>query len=141
MSTQTPNEQTRSYAHLSDADPEWTRVEAAQRETDKFARELFALPIERLRTLGYRPPPLPADSPIPGKDILVTETKIPTRDGIAVGVRIYRALDVAPGSTLFLNAHGGGMAYSCVQGYSDLTSAYQAGLWARRKPKKRRIVS
>jgi acetyl esterase/lipase len=95
-------------ANLSDPSTEWNSVAAIQKEKDELAREMLFIPIEQYRAIGYRAPPVPADSPVPGKDLNISHRKVEVRDGSEIDIRIYTPDHCTPGSLLFFNAHGGG---------------------------------
>ena len=101
----------RRHAHLSQVDPAWELVAPTQQITDTAAAKFFDLPLQEFRALPYRPPPLPADVPVPGKDVAITEDQIRVRDGTTIGLRIYKPCDPPPKSLLLLNAHGGGWRF------------------------------
>lgn len=107
--TDSSNLQGCRYSHLSEVDPSWSSVDHKQREVDLNAAKALALPIEKFRALGYRPPPLPEDVPVPGIDINIVINKIPTRDGAKIGLRIYKPTRPVTDALLFFNAHGGGI--------------------------------
>lgn len=96
------------FAHLSKVNPEWEKVEPAYKEVQQKMNELYSLPIEAFRQIPYRPPPIPADSPVLGTDINVTEKEIVVRDGARIGIRIYQPVVLGKGHLLFFNVHGGG---------------------------------
>lgn len=54
------------------------------------------------------PPALPADCPVPGVDIEITDSDASARDGYKVPIRIYKSLKPQDNATLYLKAHGGG---------------------------------
>jgi hypothetical protein len=86
----------------------WHSVAAAQKKNDDIAREVLALPLAEFRALGYRPPPLPTNAPIPGKDIDISTLEITVRDGAKVSLRLFQPRMAEAGKLLFFNAHGGG---------------------------------
>lgn len=96
------------YTHFSDANSAWQSVASKQREIDKISRELLALPIEKFRKIAYKPPPLPEDAPIPGKDLNITQGEVSVRDGTRISIRIYKPLNPPDAALLFFNVHGGG---------------------------------
>ncbi|KAH8703863.1 lipase esterase family protein [Talaromyces proteolyticus] len=95
-------------AALAEQSDEWALVANLQKEKDELSRKLYALPVEQFRAAGYRPPPIPPDSPTPGKDLDIVQTEVEVRDGTKILIRIYTSTDHSPGSLLFFNAHGGG---------------------------------
>jgi hypothetical protein len=96
------------FAHLSNPDPAWLQVATKQQSLEKLADELYSLPIAELREVAYRPPPLPANAPVIGRDITVARDELAVRDGARIGVRIYRPIDHGSNLLLFFNIHGGG---------------------------------
>lgn len=96
------------FGFLSNPDPSWLQVAAKQQSLEKVADEFFNLPMSELRKVVYRPPLLPANAPIIGKDILVDQIEIAVRDGTKIGVRVYRPKDYGSNHLLFFNVHGGG---------------------------------
>lgn len=106
--TNTSNLEGRRHAHLSQFNPAWASVAQKQKESDLMAVKALKLPINEFRALGYRPPPLPEDAPLPDIDINITVDEVSTNDGFKVGVRIYKPVVPLPNALLFFNAHGGG---------------------------------
>ncbi|QKX57330.1 uncharacterized protein TRUGW13939_04442 [Talaromyces rugulosus] len=94
--------------NLSEPSTEWNSVAAIQKEKDELAMKMLFIPIEQYRAIGYRAPPVPADSPVPGKDLNISHRKVYVRDGSEIDIRIYTPDHCTPGSLLFFNAHGGG---------------------------------
>jgi hypothetical protein len=94
---------------LSTPHTEWMKVAAKQEAADKITKKAFKLPVEEFRKIPYKPPPVPSYAPVPGKDINIAETKVRVRDGVEIGIRIYRPLSKNPQKILFLNVHGGGI--------------------------------
>lgn len=93
---------------LADTSEEWELVAAIQKKKDELSRKLIALPIEHYRAVGYRPPPIPEDSPVLGKDLNIVQKEVSVRDGTKILIRIYTSINPSRGSLLFFNAHGGG---------------------------------
>lgn len=102
----------RTFEHLSIPDPSWLQIAAKQQVIDKLADVLYSLPLDEFRKVAYKPPPLPADAPVIGGDIDVEHTKITTRDGTRIGLRIYRPIDHGSNHLLLFNIHGGGRSNS-----------------------------
>jgi hypothetical protein len=75
------------HAHLSQIDPAWSSVASKQKEADLMAEKALNLPINEFRALGYRPPPLPEDAPLPGIDINITVDEISINSGTKIRVR------------------------------------------------------
>lgn len=98
----------RKYEYLSNPDPSWLQVALKQQSLEKLADELYSLPIIEFRKVAYKPPPLPANAPIIGRDLNVDQTDIAVKDGARIGVRIYRPIDHESNHLLFFNIHGGG---------------------------------
>ncbi|KAH8714616.1 lipase esterase family protein [Ilyonectria robusta] len=96
------------FAHLSQAHPEWNKVASKQRELEPLAQRLYSLPLEEFRKVPYRPPPLPANAPVPGIDIIIREDEVIVRDGAKVKVRMYEPVHLSSRHLLFFNIHGGG---------------------------------
>lgn len=96
------------FAHLSNVHPEWEKVAARYKAVEQKMNELYSLPIEEFRQIPYRPPPIPAASPVLGTDINIREKEIVVRDGAQVGIRIYQPAVLGKGHLLFFNVHGGG---------------------------------
>jgi acetyl esterase/lipase len=88
---------------------EWQAFAPLQEQKEKLAAFMWSLPIEDFRAQKYTPPPLPADAPIPNKDLVINERQIIVSDGHQISMRIYQSLKAPRGALLFLNAHGGGM--------------------------------
>lgn len=103
-----PSQSRYLYAHLSDSNPAWESVASKQSEADRISRKLLALPIEQLRALTYRPPPLPEDTPTPEKDLYITQHEVAVRDGMKIPIRIYKPITPLHDALLFFNVHGGG---------------------------------
>lgn len=127
------------YAHLSEVDPSWSSEAQRQKELDAIAQEALNLPILEFRALGYKPPPLPKDAPIPNIDIRITVDEVTVKDGTKVGVRIYKPIpSPPPKALLFYNVHGGGYIQLPLKtksyGFTEMLS--QVGLWAVRNLKK-----
>lgn len=66
------------------------------------------LPIAEVRALGCRPPPLPADAPVLGKDISKSFLEILARDGTTICLSVYKPVTAIDDALLFFNIHGGG---------------------------------
>lgn len=96
------------FAHLSQAHPEWSKVASKQRALEPLAQRLYSLPLEEFRKVPYGPPPLPANTPVPGIDIIIREDEVIVRDGAKVKVRIYEPVHLSSCHLLFFNIHGGG---------------------------------
>lgn len=96
------------YAHLSEMSPDWIEVAHDHEEAAKLADTLYKLPLEEFRKVPYKPPPLPTNVPVPGRDLKITEDMVTVRDGYAIAIRLYQPLDPGDNRVLFLNIHGGG---------------------------------
>lgn len=101
-----------TFQHLSIPDPSWLQIAAKQQGIDKLADEFYSLPLNEFRKVAYKSPPLPADAPVIGRDIDVEHTKITTRDGTRIGLRVYRPIDHESNHLLLFNIHGGGKSNS-----------------------------
>lgn len=100
------------HANLSQIDPAWSSVARKQKEADLMAEKALSMPINKFRALGYRPPPLPDNAPVPGADINITVEEISINGGTKIGVRIYRPICSPSDALLFFNVHGGGAVLS-----------------------------
>ncbi|EFX06321.1 lipase esterase family protein [Grosmannia clavigera kw1407] len=98
----------RRYEHLSSPDPVWLQVAEKHQVLEPLADKLYSLPIEEFRKVPYKPPPLPANAPVIGKDVAVEQAEITVRDGAKIAARICRPIERKDGSVLFFNIHGGG---------------------------------
>lgn len=101
-----------TFEHLSIPDPSWLQIAAKQQVIDKLADGLYSLPLDEFRKVAYKPPPLPTGAPVIGRDIDVEHTKITTRDGTRIGLRIYRPINHGSNHLLLFNIHGGGKSNS-----------------------------
>ncbi|VUC23915.1 unnamed protein product [Clonostachys rosea] len=106
METAGPNE--RRHAFLSTMHPAWRAVAELHATTEKSASTLYELPIEEFRQVPYRPPPLAADAPVPGRDIRISRREVSVRDGAVIGLRLYEPMTEGKSRTVFFNVHGGG---------------------------------
>lgn len=97
-----------SFAHLSTAHSEWEEIAESHRAIEERLDKLYSLPIEEFRKVPYRPPPLPRNAPVPGQDLVISQSQVAVRDGTLLDVRIYQPLNVSDGHLLFFNVHGGG---------------------------------
>lgn len=102
------------YAHLSAVNPEWAKVAESHKAIEEKSAALYSLPIEEFRKVPYRPAPLPADAPVPGRDIDITQREVIVRDGTKIMVRIYQPAKLGKAHILFFNVHGGGKITSTV---------------------------
>jgi hypothetical protein len=98
----------RRFADLSAAHPEWAKVAESHKLLQEKANMLYSLPIEEFRKVPYRPAPLAADVPLPGRDLKITQREVAVRDGTNVMIRIYQPIQFGRGRILFFNVHGGG---------------------------------
>lgn len=96
------------HAHLSEVNPAWDSVASQQKGLDELSKKIFSLPIKEFRALKYRPPPLPEDIPVPGRDINIAHHEIDVRDGTKIALRIYTPIHPPRCALLFFNLHGGG---------------------------------
>ncbi|KAL6411550.1 lipase esterase family protein [Ilyonectria robusta] len=87
------------FAHLSQAHPEWNKVASKQRELEPLAQRLYSLPLEEFRKVPYRPPPLPANAPVPGIDIIIREDEVIVRDGAKVKCAVVAQISSHEGIT------------------------------------------
>lgn len=99
--------------NTSEAAPEWEVVADAQKQKDILTREAIALPIEKFRQIPYRPPPVPSEAAIEGRDINITEEWVTVRDGTDISLRVYTPIPRPERSMLVFNAHGGGITVKC----------------------------
>ncbi|KAK5257913.1 hypothetical protein LTR40_008954, partial [Exophiala xenobiotica] len=86
----------------------WGSVATSQSQVDEISKQAFQLPIAQLRALGYRPPTLPKDAPVPGKDIEKSSLDIAVRDSTEIRLAIYKPIGPVSNALLFFNIHGGG---------------------------------
>ncbi|KAK5207783.1 hypothetical protein LTS03_005969 [Exophiala xenobiotica] len=86
----------------------WGSVATSQSQVDEISKQAFQLPIAELRALGYRPPTLPKDAPVPGKDIEKSSLDIAVRDSTEIRLAIYKPIGPVSNALLFFNIHGGG---------------------------------
>ncbi|KIV81006.1 hypothetical protein PV11_08460 [Exophiala sideris] len=86
----------------------WGSVATSQRQVDEISKNALQLPIAELRAFGYRPPPLPRDAPVSGKDIEKSSLDIVVRDGTEIRLAIYKPIGAVSNALLFFNIHGGG---------------------------------
>lgn len=95
-------------AHLSAPHPEWIKVAEGHAMVEARLSVLYSLNIDEFRKVPYRPPPVSANAPTPGHDLVITQREIEVRDGAKVALRIYKPIHQATGHPLFFNIHGGG---------------------------------
>lgn len=98
----------RRHAFLSTMHPAWRTVAERHATTEKAASALYDLATEEFRKVPYRPPPLAADAPVPGRDVQISHREISVRDGAVIGLRIYEPVTKGNSRTVFFNVHGGG---------------------------------
>jgi acetyl esterase/lipase len=96
------------FMHLSNPDPAWLQVATKHQTLEDLADELYRLPITEFRKVAYRPPPLPSNAPVIGRNITVDQDEFTARDGTRIGVRVYRPIEHGSNHLLFFNIHGGG---------------------------------
>jgi hypothetical protein len=128
------------HTRLSEIDPEWALIAHKQRDADIMAGKALSLPIREFRALGYRPPALPEDAPVPDIDIIIGVEQISVKDGTKIGIRIYRPVLQPKNALLFFNVHGGGSASTTFL-TSKILTLWQVGCLAAQKPKKDRTGS
>lgn len=103
-------------SELATPHPEWAKVAENHKALEEKMEILFNLPIKEFREIPYRAAPMPADVPVPGRDLNISESTVPARDGTPIGVRIYNPIVKGKENVLFYNIHGGGRRIgSCYQ--------------------------
>ncbi|KAI0134314.1 esterase/lipase/thioesterase [Xylariales sp. AK1849] len=73
------------------------------------------------------PPVIPDDCPLPGKDVILSKTKVPVRDGTTVEIKIYKSPKVQPSAALIFRMHGGGWTV-CSHGVEEAENLYFGAL-------------
>jgi hypothetical protein len=126
----------RRFAHLSAMHPEWAKVAESHKALEEKANELYSLPIEEFRKVPYRPAPLAADVPVPGRDLEITQREVVVRDGPNLMIRIYQPIKLRKGHLLFFNVHGGGEMTRASTLSESWLNARQVGRSGRRKLRK-----
>lgn len=101
-------DKTPRYAHLSEPDPAWLEVAEAHAPLDELAAKMYSLPLNEFRKVPYKPGPLPANAPQPGRDVNIRTGEVVVRDGHKIGIRIYEPPVRRNDRLLFFNVHGGG---------------------------------
>lgn len=105
MSEERANSQ---YGHLSNPSDSWLQVAEQHQTIEILSDKLYHLPINEFRQVPYRPPPLPANVPVVGKDITIENFTITVRDETEIALRAYRPINHKCDHLLFFNVHGGG---------------------------------
>ncbi|OAA66609.1 alpha/beta hydrolase fold-3 domain-containing protein [Niveomyces insectorum RCEF 264] len=100
------------YGHYAALDPEFAKLKPA---IDANIAQLFAIEDwAAFRAAWLAPSPLPAGCPQPGTDVHVRYTKMPTRDGAEIELKIMEAAATthinkdATDNVCVLRLHGGG---------------------------------
>ena len=96
------------HGRLSKPNSAWEKVASEQLKLEPLINRLYSLPLEEYRKIPYKAPPLPANVPVPNRDLSIREDTVIVRDGALVKVRIYEPLNRGTGHLLFFNVHGGG---------------------------------
>lgn len=94
--------------HLSEKDPGYAAVEEA---TLAALNPMWGddIPMDKFKEAwATAPPAIPENCPVPGKDVLLSRTRVPVRDGTTVEIKVYRSPKVEPDAALVLRTHGGG---------------------------------
>lgn len=95
------------HGHLSALDPYFAGAKA---QIDALAGQLWA---ERSvedwqKTFESLPGGLPEGWPEEGKDVVTERIGVTARDGVEVGVKVYKSVNVKEGAALVFQLHSGG---------------------------------
>ncbi|KAH7025764.1 Alpha/Beta hydrolase protein [Microdochium trichocladiopsis] len=94
--------------HYSDPDPVWAgMVDAVETAMAPIWAPEVSISDFKQAWLAS-PLSLPANCPEPGKDVVISQSKFPARDGTEIGLQIYKAPNVKPDATLVYRIHSGG---------------------------------
>lgn len=93
--------------HWSELDPEFAKLKGP---TDAFVEQMWepSTSLEDFRKLWLNDSAPPEGCPKEGVDVLTESQDIPMRDDDKIDVKIYKAKDKKPNSTLVVRYHGGG---------------------------------
>ncbi|KAI1842263.1 hypothetical protein JX265_006890 [Neoarthrinium moseri] len=94
--------------HLSGKDPNYAAVEQV---TEDALRPMWGgdVPMDKFKEAwATAPPAIPDNCPVAGKDVLLSKTKVPVRDGTTIEIKIYKSPKVQPNAALVFRMHGGG---------------------------------
>jgi acetyl esterase/lipase len=95
--------------HLSAKDANYAAIEQV---TVDALKPMWGddVPMDQFKAVwANSPAAIPNGCPAPGKDVLLSKTHVPVRDGTTVEIKVYRAPRAAPGgAALVFRMHGGG---------------------------------
>jgi acetyl esterase/lipase len=94
--------------HFSVKDPGFAAVEEA---TEAALKPMWGadIPMDEFKAAWVAgPPAIPEGCPVPGKDVMLSTSMVPVRDGAEVEIKIYEAPTKQAGKALVFRMHGGG---------------------------------